>query len=107
MADVIVTFDPNATPQFSFTPDPIPITAPKETIHWKQPTGSKFTFAALAVDHRNPFSDVVVQPTEITADDDNDKNDHNYVVLVKANNTYYSSKDGYKTKSGGPTIRNK
>jgi hypothetical protein len=106
MTNVIVTFDPNAKQKFSFTPDPIPITAKTETIHWTQPPGSNFTFAALAFDHPNPFSNVVVHPTEITAKDDNDKKDHNYIVLVEANNTYYSSKDGYKTRTGGPTIKN-
>ena len=107
MADVIVTFDPTATPKFIFKPDTIPVTAKKETIHWIQAPGSHFSFAALALDHSNPFSNVIVQATTITADDDNHrKEEHKYSILVKANNEYYNSKDDPRTRTGGPIIRN-
>ncbi len=107
MADVIVAFDPNATPKFTFTPDTIPITAKRDTIHWIQARGSNFNFAALALDHPNPFSNVIVQATKITAVDDNHrKEDHIYSILVEANNEYYNSKDDPKTRTGGPIIRN-
>jgi hypothetical protein len=109
MAHVTVTFTLSETslPSFKFDPDPVPISAKTETIYWTQGSNN-FSFAALAFDDKNPFSNVVVQPTQISADDNNqEKRDHHYAVLVEANGVYYSSEDCGKTGGPGPTIRNK
>jgi plastocyanin len=108
MATVTVTVDTTVSPpKISFAPDPVPIGPGKtETIQWTR-AKANFTFAALAFDHKNPFSNVVVQDSALSADDNNQKKeDHLYVVLVKVNGTYYSSKDGSIMGNSGPTIRN-
>src|ERR1700719_2273829 len=98
MAKVTLTLDtsdPNLPPKFSFVPLVLPITKRgKETIHWK-PGSSNFSFAAIAFTGQNPFQNVVVSDTEITAIDDNEREeDHKYVVLVRVHGTYYSSAAG-------------
>lgn len=68
--------------------------------------GAKFEFAALALDHPNPFKNVVVSATGITAVDDNQaKKDHKYFILVCVNGNYYSSRRGVMG-AGDPTISN-
>jgi len=107
MAYVTVTLDTSVSPpKFTFKPDPVDINPGTETIHWTR-ASANFTFAALAIDHPNPFSNVIVHDDELTAYDDNHLvAHHNYNVLVKANGTYYSSKEGHILTGGGPTIRN-
>jgi hypothetical protein len=107
MTTVTVTFDANAKKaKFTFVPYEVSITAITDTILWNKDPNSIFKFVALAIDHQNPLSDVIVQPTTITAIDANDKATHMYSVLVKANGTYYNSKDDPTTMTGGPTIKN-
>jgi hypothetical protein len=106
MANVTVTFNPNGKIKFSFAPNPVPVNPGKETIKWTR-AGANFTFAALAFDHPNPFSNIIVHDKEITADDvNNATEDHVYFVLVNANGTYYNSKDDPTIHTGGATIRN-
>lgn len=112
MATVTVTFNlgaPSTKPKFAFSPNPLIITANTETIHWIQPNGANFDFTALAFDDTNPFSNVIVKPKEIKADDENHHRleEHKYIVIVKASDgKYYSSKDDPITMTGGPIIRN-
>lgn len=108
MADpkVTVTLDNNVPPNFSFTPDPVEVERGMATIHWVRGSNN-FSFAALAVDHPNPFSNIVVKDLEITADDVHQVPElHRYSVLVSVNGVYYSSRPG-GMGAGGPTIRNK
>jgi hypothetical protein len=101
---VTVTLDNSVPPNFAFSPDPV-VDPGKATISWVQGS-SNFDFAALAFDHPNPFQNVVVSATGITAVDDNQRPEkHKYSVLVKVNHVYYSSEGGL-TGGGGPTIRN-
>jgi len=102
---VTVTLDNSVPPNFYFNPDPVPVDRGNATITWVQGS-TNFSFAALAFDHPNPFSNIVVTPMQITADDDNEaKKDHRYAILVSVNGTYYSSRPG-GIGAGGPTIRN-
>lgn len=106
---VEVTLDTSVPPTFSFNPPgALQVPPGKTTITWVPGPGSaKFSFAALAFDHQNPFSNVVVKDAGITADDDNHhREEHKYSVLVKVNGTYYNSKDTPITLPGGPTIKN-
>ncbi len=105
---VEVTLDTSVPPTFSFNPPILPIPSGKTTISWVHGHGgASFVFAALAVDHKNPFCNVVVKDTVMTADDDNQhREDHKYSVLVCINHKYYSSKENITTHPGGPTIRN-
>jgi hypothetical protein len=105
---VKVTVDTNGSPtKIEYFPKEILIKHGKETIEWTQAEGSAdFAFAALAFDHPNPFSDVVVNDRMITALDDNHATeDHRYAVLIRIDKKYYSSKSGLA--NGGPIIRNK
>lgn len=109
MATVTVIVDTSVSPP-AITLDPVvlPITGKKETIHWVPMPGvtPNFKFAALAFDHKNPFSNIVVTDSKITADDDNQrKEDHSYSVFVNVRGTYFSS--GPHVMISGPTIRNK
>jgi hypothetical protein len=107
MATVTVTLDITAQPPVTMTPPQLDIDSGAETIHWTPARGSTFTFAALVFNDRNPFCNVVVTDTEITARDSNQaKEEHPYNVLVKANGTYYSSAIGITGGGNGPTIRN-
>lgn len=106
MAKVIVTVDTAVSPpKFTFTPMTLPIRTRKETIHWER-AAANYRFAALAFDHTNPFSNIVVTDEKSTADDDNQREeDHAYVVLISIEGKYYSSKN--LTMGGqGPIIRN-
>ena len=105
MATVTVTLNIGARPPVTVFPVQLDIDSGIETIHWTPVAGSMFTFAALVFTDRNTFCNVVVTPAEITARDNNQgREDHSYIVLVKANGTYYSSEGGIT--GGGPTIRN-
>jgi hypothetical protein len=104
---VTLTLKNGVPPTFDFSPAP-EVDPGKATIRWVPgPSSAKFTFAALAFDHPNPFSNVVVKDAGITADDDNHhREEHKYSVLVEVNGTYYNSKDAPWPVPGGPTIKN-
>jgi plastocyanin len=107
MATVTATLDTSgSSPRLYFEPESVEVDAKADTITWTA-KGSGFSFAALAFDHPNPFSNIVVKDDSIRADDTNQKReDHPYWILYKVGETYYSSKGG-PFKNGGPTIRNR
>jgi hypothetical protein len=104
---VTLTLTKDVPPTFDFGRDP-KVARGKANIRWVRGPGSaKFAFVALAFDHRNPFSNVIVKDAGITADDDNHRREtHKYSVVVCVNHTYYDSKDCITTQPGGPTIKN-
>ena len=106
---VELTLDTSVPPKFSFNPPgALQVPPGKTTISWVPGKGSaKFSFAGLTFDHPNPFCNVVVKDTGITADDDNHHPEvHKYSVLVSVNGRYYNSKDAPGPLPGGPTIKN-
>jgi hypothetical protein len=105
---VTVTLKPGAKPPVTMKPDPVDVYHSGDTVEWVPHANSKFIFVALIFEDENPFSDVVVQTTRITALDNYQSADkYQYRILVKdEQGNYYSSDAGIETADGGPTIRN-
>jgi hypothetical protein len=104
-AKLTVTLDANGVPsKFDFSPPTLNIYN-SETIYWSRGS-SNFAFAAIAFAEQNPFQNIVVSDTQITADDNyNGSEEHKYSVLIKVGHNYFSSRTG-GIGNGGPTIRN-
>jgi hypothetical protein len=98
---VTVTFDPAATPQFTFTPDPVRMTAAGKII-LNRAGGSNWTFTGMNITNNGgQFGSPDINPagTNIQVHDACSlKNNYCYTVTVSLN--------GNSTTSPDPTIVN-
>ena len=96
---VEVTFDPNATPQFTFTPSSVTMTGSGKVILQQSPASAKWTFGGAVVkdDTLEEFSTTVQgngQSVQI-ADSFKDRTEtgYSYDVTVDLNGQTYTSPD--------------
>lgn len=96
---VQVTFDPNATPQFTFTPSSVTMTGSGKVILQQSPSSAKWTFDGAVVkdDTLEEFSSTVQgngQSVQI-ADSFKDRTEtpYSYDVTVELNGQTYTSPD--------------
>jgi len=96
---VQVTFDPNATPQFTFTPPSVTMTSSGNVILTQSPASASWTFdkAVVKDDTLDEFKATVLgngQTVQI-ADSFKDRSEtpYSYDVTVELNGTTYTSPD--------------
>lgn len=96
---VQVTFDPNATPQFTFSPPSVTMTASGKVVLHQSPASASWTFSGAVVkgDTLDEFSSQVVgngQTVQI-ADSFKDRAEtpYSYDVTVQLNGQTYTSPD--------------
>jgi hypothetical protein len=96
---VQVTFDPNATPQFTFTPSSVTMTGSGKVILEQSPANAAWTFDGAAVkdDTLDEFKARVVGNGQVVHIDDQFKDrqetGYSYDVTVALNGQTYTSPD--------------